>query len=491
MKMRIQETVKILSNFKEMRDPEKSRVEYMDELKEDLCQAFGYNNEMIELFMQLFPPAACFAFIEANETHRPVTIRTNTLRAKRRDLAKTLIQRGVNLDPVAQWSKVGLKIFESTVPIGATPEYLAGHYILQSPSSFLPVMALCPQPKERILDMAAAPGGKTTYIGQLMKNQGVLFANDIKKERLKSLTANIQRLGISNAVVTNHDGRNYPKIMTGFDRVLLDAPCTGLGVISRDPSIKGQKTVAEIRKMAHLQKELLLAAIDCVDAHSKTGGYIVYSTCSVAVEENEWVVDYCLSKRYVKIVETGIDVGEAGLPKYKEHRFHPSIKNTRRIYPHTHNMDGFYFAKIKKYANGEKSSNSDGDAIQMKQKENKKKRDVKAAKKVENAKKKEEEAEAKKNSTEDSKKKRKRRGKKKNKGEKKEGETTEAKTTEEKPAEAKTTEEKPFEAKPVAEKKPVEKKEEAPKSKQAGTKRPAGKNNKKGKKQQKRPKSKE
>jgi len=244
--------VKILSNFKEMRDPEKSRVQYMDELKDDFCKAFGYNTEMIELFLNLFPPAQCYAFIEANEEQRPVTIRTNTLRAKRRDLAKTLIQRGVNLDPVGQWTKVGLKIFESTVPIGATPEYLAGHYMLQSPSSFLPVMALCPQPKERVLDMCAAPGGKSTYIGQLMKNQGILFVNDIKKERLKSLTANIQRLGITNAVVTKHDGRRFPEIMTGFDRVLLDAPCTGLGVISRDPSIKGSKTMAEIRKMAHL-----------------------------------------------------------------------------------------------------------------------------------------------------------------------------------------------------------------------------------------------
>lgn len=96
-----------------------------------------------------------------------------------------MIQRGVNLDPLAEWTKVGIKIYESKVPIGATPEYLAGHYMLQSASSFLPVIALAPQMNERILDMAAAPGGKTTYISQLMKNSGVVVANDLKPERLQ------------------------------------------------------------------------------------------------------------------------------------------------------------------------------------------------------------------------------------------------------------------------------------------------------------------
>lgn len=166
--------------------------------------------------------------------------------------------------------------------------------------------------------MAAAPGGKTTYIAQLMKNQGILFANDVKKERLKSLTANIQRLGITNTVVTNYDGRKYPKIMTGFDRILLDAPCSGIGVIARDQAIKGSKSYQEIVKMSHLQKELLIAAIDCVDANSKTGGYIVYSTCSISVEENEWVVDYALQHRFVKLVETGFEIGEPGMKQFKE-----------------------------------------------------------------------------------------------------------------------------------------------------------------------------
>ena len=86
--------------------------------------------------------------------------------------------------------------------------------------------------------MAAAPGGKTTYIAQLMKNTGVLIANDLKKDRIKSLNANLARLGVTNSVVVNYDGRKINKVYQKFDRVLLDAPCTGIGVISRDPQIK-------------------------------------------------------------------------------------------------------------------------------------------------------------------------------------------------------------------------------------------------------------
>lgn len=99
-------------------------------------------------------------------------------------------------------------------------------------------MSLAPQMGERVLDMSAAPGGKTTYIAQLMKNTGILMANDAKLERLRSLRFNLQRMGVTNCMVCNYDGRKLPGIMKGFDRVLLDAPCTGLGIISKDPSIK-------------------------------------------------------------------------------------------------------------------------------------------------------------------------------------------------------------------------------------------------------------
>uniref|UniRef100_A0A1A8VCT3 NOP2 nucleolar protein homolog n=1 Tax=Nothobranchius furzeri TaxID=105023 RepID=A0A1A8VCT3_NOTFU len=348
---RIKDNIDVLCNFSSKREEGKDRVEYLALLRKDLCTYYSYNEFLVEKLMDLFPLSELVDFLEANEIHRPVTIRTNTLKARRRDLAQALINRGVNLDPLGKWTKVGLVIFDSSVPIGATPEYLAGHYMLQGASSFLPVMALSPQEGELVLDMSSAPGGKTTYIAQLMRNTGVIVANDANKERLKSVVGNIHRLGVTNTVVCNYDGRQFPKVMGGFDRVLLDAPCSGTGVIAKDPAVKTSKDEVDIQRSAHLQKELILSAIDSVNAASPTGGYLVYCTCSITVEENEWVVDYALKKRNVKLVPTGLDFGKEGFTSFKQFRFHPSLRLTRRFYPHSHNMDGFFVAKFKKFSN--------------------------------------------------------------------------------------------------------------------------------------------
>jgi ribosomal RNA methyltransferase Nop2 len=127
---------------------------------------------------------------------------------------------------------------------GASPEYLAGHYMLQAAASFLPVIALSPQPNERVLDMASAPGGKTTHLAALLQNTGHVFANDANKARTKSLAANVHRMGCKNVTISSYDAREFPKVMGGFDRVLLDAPCSGTGVISKDSSVKVNKVTS-------------------------------------------------------------------------------------------------------------------------------------------------------------------------------------------------------------------------------------------------------
>ncbi|KAL7722433.1 SAM-dependent MTase RsmB/NOP-type domain-containing protein [Entamoeba marina] len=345
---RVKEIVAVLCDFKARHEPGRSRQEYIDLLLQDIQTYYSCNEFLARLVIDLLGPKGAVDFMEANEAPRPVTIRVNTLKSRRRELAQKLINRGVNVDMV-EWSKSGLVVYESQVPIGATPEYLSGMYMLQSSSSWVSVIALAPQPNEKVLDMCSAPGGKTAHIAALMKNTGVLIANDVNKDRLKAVIANCHRLGVTNAVITNYDGHEFPTVMSQFDRVLVDAPCTGLGIISRDPAAKLSKSDADIKECTRVQKELILHAIDSVNSKSKTGGYVVYSTCSVTVEENEAVIEYALKKRNVKVVPIALPdgVGEPGFTRFRQFRFHQSLNLARRFFPHLQNMDGFFVCKLK------------------------------------------------------------------------------------------------------------------------------------------------
>jgi len=328
------------------------RSDYITKLTQELSNYYGYHLELTSAFLEQFSPNECVEFMHASEKPRPVVIRVNTLKTKAKELSSTLSLRGMRLEPVKFAPKFALKIVESAVPVGATPEYLSGKYTLQSAASLCPVLALDPQKNERILDMAAAPGGKTSFIAQILENSGTVVANDLKKERHTATVANLHRLGITNVLVRVGDAADYPRVMGGFDRVLLDAPCSGLGVVSRDPTIKTQRTTQDCTKLAQLQKKLLLAAIDSVD--TSKAAIIVYSTCSISVEENEAVVQYALDKRKgaLKILDAGPFLAHAtpGYTRFRSKRFHPSMTLTRRFFPHVHNMDGFFVAKLKLFA---------------------------------------------------------------------------------------------------------------------------------------------
>ncbi|CAB3405631.1 unnamed protein product [Caenorhabditis bovis] len=334
VRQRIADVIQVLGDFKNRRDPNKSREQYLDVLRKDLCNQYGYNDYLMGKFMDLFPNGAeLLEFLEANDNPRPVTIRANSLKVKRRDLAKNLIARGMNVDPAAEWTKVGLVVYDSQVPVGATPEYLAGHYMIQGLNSLLPVMALAPQPGDRVLDMCAAPGGKTSHIAALMKNSGVLFANDANFARCRAIIGNLHRLGVNNTVVCNLNGEEFAKIRpNGFDRILLDAPCSGTGVIWKDQTVKTSKDSQDVQRRHTVQRQLILSAFDALDANSPNGGYLVYSTCSVLVEENEAVVNFLLQKRHCELVQTGLPIGVDGFTRFRDYRFHPSLSLTKQTF---------------------------------------------------------------------------------------------------------------------------------------------------------------
>lgn len=301
----------------------------------------SYNDFLRETIFELFPKKEAFQFMEESEKKRPLTIRVNGLITRKKELLQKLSSRGMDLESI-EWSDDALVVFNSSVPVGATPEYLAGHYIIQGASSMLSVLNLEVKENLKVLDMCSAPGGKSQYISALMNNTGILYANDLSEDRIASLRSNLLRMGTSNAIVINMDAR---KLNIGLvDRVLLDAPCSGTGVISKDPSVKMSRSESDIRKTVFRQKELILKAFDSL----KKGGIMVYSTCSVLTKENEEVVSYLLSKRSsAKVVECDVDVGRPGFPTFRGVAYHPSMNLTRRIYPHVHNMDGFYYAKIQ------------------------------------------------------------------------------------------------------------------------------------------------
>ncbi|WUR02671.1 NOL1/NOP2/Sun family protein [Vairimorpha necatrix] len=302
----------------------------------------SYNDFLRETILSLFPKKEALLFMEESDKKRPLTIRLNKLLTTKKELTKKLSSRGMDIENV-EWCDDALVVFSSSVPVGATPEYLAGHYIIQGASSMLSVLNLNIKDNLLVLDMCSAPGGKSQYISALMNNTGVLFCNDINEERVLSLRSNLLRMNTQNAIVLNMDARRL--CLPLVDRVLLDAPCSGTGVISKDQSIKMNRTESDLRKTVFRQKELILKGFDTL----KKGGIMIYSTCSVLVKENEEVVTYLLSKRVnARVVECEVDVGRPGFPTFRGVAYHPSMSLTRRIYPHVHNMDGFYYAKIEK-----------------------------------------------------------------------------------------------------------------------------------------------
>ena len=280
------------------------------------------------------------AFIKTYEENRKAALRINTLKGNGEKLFSVLDEK---LSPVP-WTSDGY-FYPDTMQPGKNPLHEAGAYYIQEPSAMLPAELLKAQPGECILDLCAAPGGKTTKIAADMKGEGMLVANEIHPKRAAILSSNVERMGIKNAVVTNESSdRLLKKFPEFFDRILVDAPCSGEGMFRKDEEARAQWSEENVIKCAVRQKEIL----DNAAAMLRPGGKLVYSTCTFSPEENEkMIVDFLNDhpEFSVEKIDTPPCISN-GKPELAENDERAAF--TFRIWPHLTEGEGHFAAVLKK-----------------------------------------------------------------------------------------------------------------------------------------------
>ncbi len=273
------------------------------------------------------------------------SIRVNTIKISINDLKKRL-EKNWSLEQIP-WCREGFyieHIKKERRDIGNLIEHSLGYFYTQEAASMIPPMVLEPKETDIVLDMAASPGSKTTQIAALMNNKGILVANDISSARMKPLSLNVQRCGITNCIVTIMYGQRFRGFE--FDRILLDAPCSGTGTIRKSLKTLRIWNPLMVQRLAHTQKNLIETAF----SNLKPGGTMVYSTCSNEPEENEAVIDFLLNKyENAKLEDIRIDGLNRSKPilEFENNRYNEEIKKCLRIWPQDNDTEGFFVAKIK------------------------------------------------------------------------------------------------------------------------------------------------
>lgn len=281
-------------------------------------------------------------FLAACDRPLPTDLRTNTLRIRPEDLRVRFAHRGIALEPFA-WEPT---FFRTAQPVGATLEHWAGLFYLQEITQSIPVAALDPQPGELVLDLCAAPGGKTTDIAARMQNRGRLVANEPNGRRQQALLANVNRVGAWNVAISEYRGQDFP-LGGGFDRVLVDAPCSAEGTLRKESSLRNGATPSAIRRLARIQEMLVLRGFDLL----RVGGRLVYSTCTFAPEENEAIVAHLLERRRARVVRLEPPFPYAlGLTSWNGATYPEEVAGCARIYPHHLDSGGGFVARIERLA---------------------------------------------------------------------------------------------------------------------------------------------
>ena len=300
---------------------------------------------MIERYFQFLGENQTKQLLDANEKPLTPSIRVNLIKIEKEILKDRLKKKGFNLEPI-DWIPYGFKIRNAPFNLGSTHEYLQGYYYLQSIAPMLPALILNPKPEDIVIDMCAAPGGKATHLAQIMNNEGNLMLIERNIKRIPALEVNLLRMGVINSIIVNDDAVNLPKMNIKADKILLDAPCTGEGLIRQDPSRKKSKQMKDINKMSSIQRKLLESGLKSL----KIGGEMLYSTCSIGPEENEIVINDVLnSLSDYKISDLPYNYGENGFTEVYDKSLREDLRYSQRIYPHLHDTIGFFLCLIKKF----------------------------------------------------------------------------------------------------------------------------------------------
>lgn len=301
-----------------------------------LSVSYSYPKWLVEKYIEIFDAEFTQSLLEAGNATPELTVRANTLRVTPEELVAALEKEGCHA--VAAKYVRDAVVLKSSVNVTKLQAFQNGLFQVQDESSMLPAIVLAPRPGETVLDACSAPGGKATHMAQLMGNNGTIIAGDVHEHKLKLIDDAAQRLGIqiirsvlNDASVPNQEHEK------AFDRVLLDAPCTGLGIVRRKPDIKWARQTKDIEEITALQKKLLKSVSRAV----KPGGVLVYSTCTILPEENEDIIKFFLESNSDFVED---DIKPFLPPALVEHARGCSLQ----LYPNRDGIDGFFMARIKR-----------------------------------------------------------------------------------------------------------------------------------------------
>ncbi len=302
-----------------------------------LSVRWSHPDWLVKKWLGYFGREETESLLKADNQESPLTLRANRLKGDRESLREKLRARGFNAAPT-RWSPQGIQL-KSAGAADQLPGFQEGFFQVQGEASQLIGYLVDPQPGERVLDACAAPGGKTTHLAELMGDNGELIVTDISVKGLEKLKQNVQRLGLTSVRPFAVD---VSRGLTGalalpYDRILVDAPCSGLGTLRSHPEAKWQKDERDIRRLSKLQKKIVRR----LSSYLKPGGILVYATCTLTREENEGVVEDFLDHEKGFVLDNARDT----LPREAK----PMISGKYFLaLPHKHNTDGFFAARMRK-----------------------------------------------------------------------------------------------------------------------------------------------